>query len=58
MSIDEKGTCSTHTKEKEKSGTCCQADEKEKAEQQTYEYKPKTTGEIIIDDTNDCEWCQ
>jgi hypothetical protein len=58
MSIDEKGTCSTHTKEKEKSGTCCQVDEKEKAQQQTYEYKPKTTGEVIIDDTNDCEWCQ
>ena len=58
MSIDEKGTCSTHTKEKEKSGTCCQVDEKEKAQQQTYEYKPKTSGEIIIDDTNDCEWCQ
>ena len=58
MSIDEKKICSTHTKEKEKSGTCCQADEKEKAEQQTYEYKPKTTGEIIIHDTNDCEWCQ
>ena len=46
MSIDEKKICSTHTKEKEK------------AEQATYEYKPKTTGEIIIDDTNDCEWCQ
>ena len=58
MSIDEKGTCSTHTKEKEKSGTCCQVDEKKKAQQQTYEYKPKTTGEVIIDDTNDCEWCQ
>ena len=58
MSVDEKRICSTHTKEKEKSGTCCQVDEKEKAQQQTYEYKPKTTGEIIIDDTNDCEWCQ
>ena len=58
MTIDVKKTCNTHTKEKEKSGTCCQVDEKEKAEQQTYEYKPKTTGEIIIDDTNDCEWCQ
>ena len=58
MSVDEKRICSTHTKEKEKSGTCCQVDEKEKNEQQTYEYKPKTTGEIIIDDTNDCEWCQ
>ena len=48
-----------HTKEKEKSGTCCQIKEdQEIAEQQTYEDKPKTTGEIIIDDTNECEWCQ
>ena len=47
-----------HTKEKENSGTCCQLDEKDHAEQQTYEYKPKTNGEIIIDDTNECEWCQ
>jgi hypothetical protein len=47
--------CKDHTQEKQDSGECC---EKEKAEQQTYEYKPKTGGEIIIDDTNDCEWCQ
>ena len=58
MSVEEKQTCNMHTKEKEKSGTCCQVDEKEKVQQQTYEYKPKTTGEVIIDDTNDCEWCQ
>ena len=58
MPIEEKETCNMHTKEKEKSGTCCQVDEKEKAEQQTYEYKPKTSGELVIDDTNDCEWCQ
>ena len=32
-----------HTKEKEKSGTCCQIkDEQENAEQQTYEYTIKT----------------
>ena len=60
---EEKETCSTHTKEKEKSGICCQENvDQEKAEQQTYEYQPKTnnfkTGEVIIDDTNDCEWCQ
>ena len=58
MTIDEKKICSTHSKEKEKLGTCCQVEEKDNAEQQTYEYTPKTGGEIIIDDTNDCEWCQ
>jgi hypothetical protein len=56
---EEKETCSTHTKEKEKSGTCCQENvDQEKAEQQTYEYQPQTSGELVIDDTNDCEWCQ
>ena len=34
----------------------------EQAEQATYEHSPNTsnfkTGEVIIDDTNDCEWCQ
>ena len=57
MSIDESKTCTTHTKEKEELGICCQ-EEQEKAEQQTYEYQPKTSGELVIDDTNDCEWCQ
>jgi hypothetical protein len=39
MSIEEKQTCNMHTKEKEKSGTCCQIkDEQEKAEQLTYEH--------------------
>jgi len=38
MSIDEKQTCNMHTKEKEKSGTCCRVNEdQEKAEQRTYE---------------------
>ena len=38
MSIEEKQTCNMHTKEKEKSGTCCQIkDEQENAEQLTYE---------------------
>ena len=38
MPIDETKTCNMHTKEKEKSGTCCQIkDEQEKAEQRTYE---------------------
>ena len=34
--------------------------EKEKAEQKTYEHSIKTmpfSGEVIVDDTNDCEWC-
>ncbi len=36
MSIDEKQTCNMHTKEKEKSGTCCQTkvNEEEKQEEQ------------------------
>jgi len=51
--------CKDHTQEKQDSGECCQVVEKAKAEQQTYEYKPKTTsGELVIDDTNECEWCQ
>ena len=43
MSIDETKCCNMHTKEKEKSGTCCQTkDEQENAEQQTYEHSIKT----------------
>ena len=39
MSIEEKQTCNMHTREKEKSGTCCRVkEEQEKAEQQTYEH--------------------
>ena len=46
MPIDEKKTCNKHTKEKEKSGTCCRVNEdQEKAEQETYEYTPKVTNE-------------
>ena len=38
MSIEEKQTCNMHTKEKEKSGTCCHVnDDQENAEQLTYE---------------------
>jgi len=38
MSIDAEKTCNMHTKEKEKSGTCCQTkDEQENAEALTYE---------------------
>ena len=35
MSIEEKQTCNMHTKEKEKSGTCCQV--KENEEEKTEE---------------------
>ena len=43
MSIEEKQTCNMHTREKEKSGTCCRVkDEQENAEQLTYEYTIKT----------------
>ena len=39
MPIDEEKTCNMHTKEKEKSCTCCQIkDEQENAEQLTYEH--------------------
>jgi hypothetical protein len=42
MSIEEKQICNMHTKEKEKSGTCCQIkDEQENAEQLTYENHAK-----------------
>ena len=37
MSIEEKQTCNMHTKEKEKSGTCCQKEQQENAEALTYE---------------------
>ena len=43
MSVEEKQICNMHTKEKEKSGTCCQLNEdKDRAEQHTYEYTIKT----------------
>ena len=37
MPIDPKKCCSTHSKEKEKSGECCQVDEHKDAEQAIYE---------------------
>ena len=38
MPIDPKKCCNTHSIEKEKSGECCQLDDKQQAaEQQTYE---------------------
>ena len=46
MSIEEKQTCNMHTREKEKSGSCCRVkEEQEQAEQETYEYTPKVTNE-------------
>ena len=45
MSIEEKQTCNMHTKEKEKSGTCCLVDEQENAEALTYEHSVFTTKE-------------
>ena len=46
MSVEEKQTCNMHTKEKEKSGTCCQIkDEQEKAESLTYEHSVFKTKE-------------
>ena len=42
MPIDEEKTCNMHTKEKEKSGTCCQIkDEQKNAEALTYENETK-----------------
>ena len=38
MSIDKTKCFNIHTKEKEQSGECCQLDDQEKAEQDTYEY--------------------
>ena len=46
MPIDETKTCNMHTKEKEKSGTCCQVEEEQKkAEQDTYEHSVFKTKE-------------
>ena len=37
MPIDLNKCCGMHSKEKEKSGECCQLDEQKDAEQATYE---------------------
>jgi hypothetical protein len=42
MSIDPKKCCSMHSKEKEDKGECCQLEDQEKAEQDTYEHSIKT----------------
>ena len=41
MSIDETKCCGMHSKEKEKSGECCQIKDKEDAETATYENENK-----------------
>jgi len=41
MSIDETKCCNMHTKEKEKSGECCQTKEKDNAESLTYKNETK-----------------
>ena len=38
MSIDPNKCCGEHTKKKEESGECCQIENQDKAEQDTYEY--------------------
>ena len=43
MSIDPKKCCGMHSKEKENSGECCQLNEKDDAEQATYEKEEKKT---------------
>ena len=42
MPIDPNKCCGEHTKAKEDSGECCQLEEQEKAEQDTYEHSIKT----------------
>ena len=41
MPIDETKCCNTHTKEKEKSGTCCQTKAKDDVETSTHENETK-----------------
>ena len=45
MPIDETKCCKGHTKKKEESGECCQAEKQQKAEQQTYEYSVKLSSQ-------------
>ena len=41
MPIDKTKCCGTHSKEKEDNGECCQTQEKDNAEQATYENETK-----------------
>ena len=45
MPIDKTKCCNVHTKEKERSGECCQIDDQGKAEQDTYEHRINTESE-------------
>ena len=53
MSIKLDKCCNLHTKEKEQSGECCQSEDHEKAEQDTYEYhvkpgpEPKSLSQLL-----------
>ena len=56
MPIDEEKTCNMHTKEKEKSGTCCQVgDDQENAEALTYEqsFVNKVHSMVYMDETKE-----
>ena len=56
MSIDEKQTCNMHTKEKEKSGTCChRKEEQDQAEALTYEqsFVNKVHSMVYMDETKE-----
>ena len=46
MPVAKTKCCAGHTKKKELSGECCQMEEQEKAEQDTYEYRIKTSPEL------------
>ena len=46
MPIAETKCCGKHTKKKEESGECCQIQDQEKAEQDTYEHSVFKTKEI------------
>jgi len=45
MPIDKAKCCNVHTEEKERFGECCQLDDQEKAEQDTYEHSVLKTKE-------------
>ena len=45
MPIDTTKRCNIHTEEKEQSGECCQQENQEKAEQDTYEHRINTESE-------------
>ena len=52
MPIDETKCCEGHTKKKEDNGTCCQIENQEKAEQQTYEHSVPTMSIYELAKTN------